>query len=313
MILKKKTLKKVFVIIITTLLLLSIISMFATKVIYDSVFVRKNEEKYGITEELEYLSKERQEHTFLSGENELQGYLYDGDNDISGLVVLAPGFHATADDYLWQIKELLDYGWAVFAFDTTGSGASEGDSSIGFSQEVFDLQATLDYLSQEDNFGYEHLFLLGHSRGGYAACSVLADDYDIAGVVSVSGINSAMDGVVGVSAKKVGALAYCNYPFLWLYQTMLFGKDVMNLKASEVIGQVDTPVLVVQGKDDEVASTHQYSIYAHRDEITSENVSYYVCDEPKFDGHTSLLFEADGTANDELMDVIHNFFITSLE
>lgn len=313
MIRNNKTLKKVLVIIITTLFIFSIISMFATKVIYDSVFIRKNEENRTVATELEYLLEQRQSVSYPSGEYKLQGYLYDGEKSARALIVIAPGFHATADDYLWQIKELLDYGWAVFAFDPTGSGNSEGDSSIGFPQEICDVQATLDYLEGAEYFGYEELFLLGHSRGGYAVCSVLQYDYDVSGVVSVSGINSAMDGIMGSSVDKVGPLAYGNYPFLWLYQSMLFGAEMTNLKASEAISDADIPVLIVQGNADKIATKDKYSIYSYQDKIQSDCVEYYVCEEPKYDGHTSLLYDSDGTANDELMAAIHTFFTAALE
>ena len=48
-------------------------------------------------------------------------------------------------------------------------------------------------------------------------------------------------------------------------------------------------------------------IYAHRDEIRSSNVVYYVCNEPGKSGHTSLLFAEDGTDNKLLMEEITDF------
>ena len=50
------------------------------------------------------------------------------------------------------------------------------------------------------------------------------------------------------------------------------------------------------------------SIYSHREEITSDNVEYYICDIPGQNGHTDLMYNNDGTANDVLMNIINQFY-----
>ena len=310
---KKHSLKRIGIIIISVIAIYTAASLTATKLIYDSIFVRYDAVAQ-TPAELSGMVEDREAQRYASGENDLTGYLYrcTGENAQSGLVVIAPGFHAGADDYLWQIKSLLDYGWSVFAFDPTGICSSEGQSSVGFSQELLDLEATLKYIESCGRFGYNDIMLLGHSRGGYAACCALSYDYDIAAVVSVSGINSAMDGVMGSAQEKIGPVAYGNYGFLWLYQAMLFGTDTLNASADESISQSDVPVLVVHGAGDTQVPMDRYSIIAHKDRITSDRVEYEICDEPNQDGHTSLLFEQDGTANRELMERIHGFFVKSI-
>ena len=153
--------------------------------------------------------------------------------------------------------------------------------------------------------------MLGHSIGGYAVCCALRYEYKISAVVSISGVNSAMEGVISSSANYVGYFAYGNYGFLWLYQTMLFGADVVNMSASDEISQSDTPVLIVHGSEDNLFPDDKYSIISHRDEITSSQVEYLVCSTDEQNGHTSLLFDSDGTANKQLMSEINDFLIRS--
>lgn len=328
--------------IIITILLLFIIGSFAmTKIIYDGIFKRYDIEAE-VPDALRSLIELRESVTFYAGDYELQGYLYsvavipdnerdDGaisetDDDgaisetdgtkyddgsypvISGtpLVVIVPGFHAESDNYLWQVQSLLDYGYDVFIFDATGSGESGGNSYIGFSQELFDLDAALSYI--EATYNYENIFLLGHSRGGYAACGMLGSEHEITAVVSVSGINSAMEAVIGSAENYVGPLAYGNYPLLWLYQVSLFDEDTVSLQADDCISNSEVPTLVIQGDADDTAPMDAGSIYSHKDEITSEHVEYYICDVPGQNGHTDLLFDPDGTANDVLMETIDTFF-----
>lgn len=276
-----------------------------TKCIYDCSFLRYDAIA-PVPAALEPMVKARQTVQFQSGKNTLTGYLYEGERE--GLVVLIPGFRAGADDYLWQIQSLLDHGWGVFAFDPTGHCRSEGRTSVGFSQVLLDLESALQYLQSNRQFGYRDLMLLGHSRGGYAACGMLDEGYGIDAVVTVSGSNTCMDAVMQPSADVVGGLAYVNYPMLYLYQAALFGSEAVDTDAAREIAQSDIPVLVVQGAGDPQARVEKYSIYAQRESIPAGKAEYYLCEDPGQDGHTDLLFDADGTANDRLMERIHRFF-----
>lgn len=311
---KKSSLKRILITIIVALFAFSAISVLTTKIIYDSIFARVDSSYTSVPSELEGMVDNREEHSFFSGENSLSGFLYAPDDakDKNALIILAPGFKASADSYLWQIESLLNYGWAIFSFDTTGSFGSSGKSSIGFSQELCDLEAAIKYVEENGRFGYNDIVLLGHSRGGYAACCALKYNYDISAVVSVSGINSAMEGVMNASADKVGPIAYGNYGFLWLYQAMLFGADTLNTEACEEISQSDVPVLIIHGSEDEQVPTDKCSIFSHKSHISSQNVEYLLCSHPEKNGHTSVLFD-NGRANEELMGKINSFLIKNIK
>ena len=298
------TKRKVLTIIISVFSLI-IISFVITKTVYDSAFVRYDVFKE-IPQNLEVLAENRKEYTFKSKENNLCGYLYG--NGGEGLVVLAPGFNAGADEYLPQIKSLVDYGWGVFSFDATGSCKSEGKSAVGFSQILTDLQSALNFVEQNGRFGYNNIYLLGHSRGGWAVCSILNDGYDITAVASISSVNSSMDAIIQPVADKIGFLAYSNYPMLWIYQSMLFGWDTLALDAAEEIEKSEIPVLVVQGEQDEKFTPYKYSVYSNIADKDIENVRTFLCKEDGFDGHTTLLFGENGTENRELMKEINEFF-----
>lgn len=308
MISEKKSLMKRVLVIIAVIILVSAACLLTTKLVYDGIFHRYDVVAQ-IPEQLAPVVAGRQVQTYLSGENRLTGYLYRCPEATGrdALVILAPGFHAGADDYLWQISSLLDRGWSVFAYDGTGSCRSEGESTVGFPQSVLDLEATLKYVENCQRFGYNSIVVLGHSQGGYAACCSLDRFPQISAVVTVSGVNSAMEGVMGPAAEYVGPLAYGNYGFLWLYQAMLFGTRTVDLEAAEEISDSDVPVLVIHGADDEQIPADRLSILSHRDEIDPEGVTYILWDKPGESGHTDLLFSPEGTANEELMEQIHGF------
>jgi dipeptidyl aminopeptidase/acylaminoacyl peptidase len=303
----KKT-KKVLISIIIAFIIFAIISFSATVLIYNSTFPRYDCNITAFSDELQQIVDSRQDFNYKSGKNTLSGFLYNSTtaNKKDTLVILAPGHNACADSYLWQIKELLNYGWSVFAFDTTGSCHSEGKSNVGFSQEILDLKATLEYINSQKNLGYGNIALLGHSRGGYAVCCSLAFDYDISAVISVSGVNSAMDAIMGASSQYVGKIAFLNYPFLWGYQAMLFGADTVNLKANEILAESTTPTLLIHGADDTTYPTDKYSIVS---QIKDEKIEVLIRRSPDNSGHTNLLFSKDGTADDEIIEKINEFLL----
>lgn len=310
---KKSNGKRVIVILLIVILAFCATNMVATKIIYDMIFVRYEGQAVQVPENLTEMVDNRENRDFLSGDNKLTGYLYRaGSNANENLVIIAPGFHAGADDYLWQIQSLLDYGWSVFVFDATGHCNSEGSSAVGFPQLLCDLEAALNYVENADRFGYNNIVLLGHSQGGYAVCCALEQDFDVSAVVSVSGINSAMDGIIGKAKEYAGPVVYGNYGFLWLYQVMRFGEPATR-NAADAITQSGVPALIVHGVSDVQVPMDQYSIISHADEIDSAAVQYFICDQPQQDGHTSLLYDTDGTANDVLMARIHEFFLSSVE
>ncbi len=302
----KKSFLKVLRNIVITLLIVVISTFAVTKIVYDSVFKR-----YDCTlNHYSMLEMDSDEVKFSSGKNTLCGKIYGDAGEI--LVVLIPGFRACTDDYLPQIKSFVESGFGVFAFDPTGSGKSGGDNSVGFSQVVCDLEAALNNIRKNDNYGFRHIVLFGHSRGGYAACCSVKESVGVSAVVSVAGINSAMEGIIAPVADKVGVLAYSNYPALWAYQSMLFGADTVRLDAAQIISGSAVPVLIVHGKNDRQVPYDEYSVISHRNEITAKNTEYIVCDTLGKDGHTDLLFDGEN-ANEQLMESIKDFYLRSVE
>ena len=90
---------------------------------------------------------------------------------------------------------------------------------------------------------------------------------------------------------------------------MLFGTQTLELDASEIISQKDVPVLVIHGTQDAQFPVDSGSIIAHRSDIHSNQVEYLLYDA----GHTDILYDPDGTANDKLIQNIHAFLLRSIE
>lgn len=294
----RRVIKTVGFSIAGVVLFFSIASMIMVKSIYDAQFPRFDRPDETVTAALRYadMGEElpRKLVIFESGVNRLQGYVYGLEHD-RGLVVVAHGLGGGADSYLSQIAYFVDRGWRVFAFDATGSYDSEGDSTKGFPQLLLDLDAALRYIKSQPEFAGLPVMLFGHSWGGYAVANVLHYDHDIAGVVTVSGPNSAMDIVIEQGRQMMGGFVYTQYPYLWLYQRVLFGKAA-SLNAVDAINGSDTPVLIIHGTEDEVVEYSGSAIIAKIDEITNPEVRTISVDEPGRNGHTNLFLSTEALA-----------------
>ena len=233
---------------------------------------------------------------FPSGSATLQGYYFESEK---GLVLLVPGFHSVALDYLPVIAALNARGWAVFAFDATGTGRSGGDDQRGFPQILRDARAARDFLMENDRLGHGALMLLGHSRGAYGAAGAL-DGTD--GAALVSGVNSAMEAQTQPLSNLLALPAAGTWPVLWAVQALEFGADARFDAAAALAGS-DIPALVIQGTGDTTAPPALHSLWAHRAEFDRAGVELLALE----GGHTDVLC-SDGAANDAAVSALCDFF-----
>ncbi len=264
---QKSAMKMISVSIVGFILLSSIISMIVVKFIYSAQFPRFDRHDETVTTSLRYVDLEtaypRHLVSFKSGNHRLQGYVY-GLNQDQGVVVVAHGLGGGADSYLPQITYFVDQGWRVFAYDATGSFDSEGKTTKGFPQALIDLDAALTYVNTQSEFANLPILLFGHSWGGYAVATILHYDHEIAGVVTVSGANSPMDMIVEQGQRMMGGFINTQYPYLWLYQRILFG-EIVSLNAVDAINRSDIPVLIIHGTEDELIAYNGSAIIAKVD------------------------------------------------
>lgn len=295
----KRKVLKITAVICLTVLLLCMGMLAVTKIIYDAIFPRFDRNKLEAALNISYAeimdSYPREQVSFMSGENRLVGYVY-GESNTTGLVVIAPGFSDGAEDYTSVAMGFVDLGYRVFTFDTTGSFESDGESSVGFSQEVLDLDNALCFIENDPSLKRLPVFLFGHSRGGYAAAMMCKTSHPIKAVVTVGAVNSPMEITMEWSLNCVGPIAYTGYPALYAYQTMIFGTDIMTYTAADAISLSDCPVLVIHCENDSTVSLDGSSIYAHKDEITNSNATFMLYENSENRGHTSMLFTKE--AND---------------
>ncbi len=294
-----KKILKITAVIIVAVLLLCMGMLAATKFIYDAIFPRYERsplEKAINISYAEIMDKyPRDKVKFMSGENQLTGYIYDKSNP-QGLVVIAPGLSDGGEDYTSLAMAFVDLGYKVFTFDTTGSFESEGKTSIGFSQEVIDLDNALKFIEADPALKDLPLYLFGHSRGGYASAMMCNSSHAIKAVATIGAVNSPMEITMEWSTNYVGPLAFTGYPALYAYQAMVFGNEIMSTTGAEAIEEGDVPALIIHCENDVTVSISGSSIYAHKDEVDNEKAQFMLYENMENAGHTTLLFTKEANA-----------------
>ena len=306
---KKKFLKKVLKGIAITIIVYLTVSMIATKLIYDSVFQRYNAENpQNILAETADMMKSRKNFSYPCGEYDLSGHLYSDGTCENGLIVFAPGFKSESVEYEGVIYAFLQEGFDVFVFNPTGHGNSEGEDSIGFPQIINDIDSTMDFINSNSNFNYKDIFLFGHSRGGYGVCCVANEYSNISAVASVNGVDKSIDAIMAYSTNYVGGVAYGNYPFLSLYESIIFGSQLAGNSAVEKLSETKIPSLIIQSSEDEQIPADKFSIYSRREKISSGKVEYLLYNKDGSSGHVSILYNENRSPNYDVIKIISDFY-----
>lgn len=229
----------------------------------------------------------RETFSFYSGKNKLRAYLY-GVGSTKGLIVVVHGIHSSADRRLADITYFVDHGWCVLSYDGTACGESEGNSVRGLVQSALDLHALLQVVEKTPSLSSLPLMLFGHSWGGYAVTAVLNFKHSIAGVVSVSGYNSASEMTRENSKNLLNKAAPLTYLPSEVFQAAAFGR-YSSLSAVNGINRArNTAVYIMHGDQDETISYRGASILSHRGEITNPNVIYHTFSEPGQNTHSGV-------------------------
>ncbi len=244
---------------------------------YDAVFPRYERPDYNLKAGqycIERMGKFPREEIWIDSEgNNIKGYVYCVKKS-KGLVVLAHGIHAGADDYLPIINYLLKNKYSVLAYNCTGTYESEGESTVGMCQSLVDINNVIEYIKSNPKYNKMNIFTMGHSWGGYAATAVLALQSDIKGCAVIAPMRNGATMMIEKSEQYVGKLAKAATPIFNTYQKMLFG-NYCDYDAIVGINKSNIPILIAHGVDDTVITIDGQSITAKMNEITNPNVVYY--------------------------------------
>jgi len=172
--------------------------------------------------------------------------------------MLVPCFTCTKDlKAMINISSALsDRGIAVFRFDFTGLGESEGDfTDMSYSKMLGDLQDAVDYL--KDNFDLPKL-LIGHSLGGCLVIEIANRIPSVKAVVTIAAPSEPSNLLDKLQSTKDAALregfAETEIGGVRFRFTGHFFEDLENHKLEPFITELNKPLLIMHSPEDAYGS-----------------------------------------------------------
>lgn len=132
----------------------------------------------------------------------LKGSFYYYDNYCENrIIIFDHGMGGGHLSYMKEIEKLASNGFKVFSYDHTGCMESEGESCVGFSQSLSDLDCCLKALKSDDRYKDKTFAVMGHSWGGFSTLNISAFHPDLSHIVVLSGFVS-----VDIISSRFGSL-----------------------------------------------------------------------------------------------------------
>jgi len=173
-------------------------------------------------------------------------------------LVLCHGFPANPGGGAARVQtysELADHlatdgGWVVLTFNFRGTGASEGDFSLG--GWLDDLRAAVGYLERTE--GVSGVYVAGSSTGGALAICEAAEDERVLGVASLAAPATfsawAADPEALVArGREMGVISDPAHP----RDPVRWARELTEINPLAVVAKVSPrPLLIVHGHDDDI-------------------------------------------------------------
>lgn len=218
--------------------------------------------------------------TFRSGENQLYGnyYFYENYREDT-LVIFCHGLGGGHFSYMKEIEILCRMGYRVLAYDNTGCVKSEGESIRALTQSLSDLVAAYNTLKENGTWdSYQHIYVVGHSWGGFAAGHIAGFADGIEKAVVLSGFASIRRVLSGYLNEKNPATR------ILLSRVMAYEKKINSHYAlsemTEIIKKTKTKYLLTQSTDDMTVNYEKNTGFIK--ETLPENAARFLIYENRF-------------------------------
>ena len=233
-------------------IVLLVVFPIVTMVIYNQTFGERCEERrfesYRV-ENFEGLQVERCSIVANKG-HRLAGFKYSREGQMpKALLVMVHGLCGGHKNYMDLCNYFASNGYAVFAYDATGNGESEGKKVGGFAQGLADLDYVLNYVKALPEYKGLPIMLMGHSWGGFCVGNILNFHPDVKAVVAVSGFDTSAVLLKQYTEVNMGKAATLLMPYLHIYERICWGKYA-GTSACAGFANSQAKVMIIQSSDD---------------------------------------------------------------
>lgn len=233
-------------------LFITLLSIFINKIYFDK---RMGISKY--YKNIEYTHFEnlkKDEFSFMSGKNKLNGGLYYYPNNNNKIIIFMHGFGPNHKDYLYEINYFAELGYKVYAFDATATGISEGKKFKGAPQLLIDLNYCIEEVNKLNN--NSGIILVGHSMGAYAVSNITRFK-NVKKVIAIAPFDNITD-IVDYNVRKKLGRSFILFKIIFKLIQLIKFKKYANIKTFETYHFSKTPILVIQGKEDDIVKADDF-------------------------------------------------------
>lgn len=223
-----------------------------TLVIYNGEFGHRYEERRYESYRVENFKGLQVERCSIVADkgHHLAGYKYSKEGKCpKALVVVVHGMCGSHKNYLDICNYFVSNDYAVFSYDATGSGESEGKKVGGFAQGLADLDYVLNYVKTLPEYAGLPIMLIGHSWGAFCVTNILNFHPDIKAVVSVSGFDTSAALLEQYTEVNIGKAATLLMPYIRLYERIFWGKYATTSACQGFVNS-RAKVMVIHSTDD---------------------------------------------------------------
>ncbi|MFJ8063596.1 alpha/beta hydrolase family protein [Psychrobacillus sp. NPDC096426] len=184
------------------------------------------------------------------------------------LIVLLHGFVGSKVGehrlFVKAARNFSEKGYAVFRFDFSGCGESDGDyADVTVTKQLKEVQVVLDYVSNLKEVDANNIILIGHSLGGAVASLTAAGNQQIRKLILWSPVAKPYEDIVAIvgdtalqTARILGLFDYNGF-----YVSQHFLDDLKSHHPLEAIRSYEGQLLVIHAAEDE--------------DVPKENAVYY--------------------------------------
>lgn len=204
----------------------------------------------------------------------INGFVYTCyDIEPKAIVICAHGMGGGHLSYTTEIHTIAKAGYAVLAYDNTGTMASEGKSLGSFYQSVKDIRSALKFVRETEELNKFKVVLAGHSWGAYTVCQALSfAEEQVSGVVAFSPPDSSVKVICDNMKQMMKIPTGWLRPAMWLSSIIRGGISSAHTCSSVLLKTKSVPVMILQGDNDK-AVTLKNSPISYIDILEKENIT----------------------------------------
>lgn len=187
--------------------------------------------------------------------HKLAAYKYQRKDIIpKAVLVVVHGLCGSHRNYLDVCDYFAKQGFAIFTYDATGNGESEGKKVGGFAQGLADLDYVLAFVKNQTEYKNLPILLMGHSWGGYCVASILKFHPDVKAVVHISGFDTTAGLLKQYTKVHIGKAAVLLMPYISFYEKVSWGRYA-GISACDGFANSNAKVMIIHSSDDETVHT----------------------------------------------------------